>query len=500
MRAKDIRDRVLRESDINVFDVFAMLYSYCAPRFGKGGLDPELRYGRILKEAAVIGKDVLPSPRRLHNPLTPECKAILAAAIDCGGDEQELGVRLYKFLKAIDIASSGMSARSMNIASFSSMSQQLNVDRELGLVYPKSAGPLTHLTRKGGKDLRTGEDKGDYLRHNIENLVCVKTSDECDLDFGVMDVSGRLGFPSEAADCRVAFIPLIDEIGKARIGFRDSGDARVKLFHFDGLSNEEEVAERAVFLMQRAHDLGATVVVFPELCVPEAVRTAISEGLSANLFPSVKMVVAGSFHEGSGGNWGNVAHVLGADGRELWQQRKLQRFTLMKYEAERVPSLGGMCGGNSREDIGTVPRLLKVRDTPLGRTAILICSDFLLRGDPHWKMVIDMGVNFVVVPAMSVGLPKDFESAAEELAIHCKAVSVVCNCCALAREAARAKKSKKPTCMSFAYRPWHEPMWELKCKPRAGSSGPCSSRACSEEFTVDLANWPKRARKIALED
>lgn len=487
MQAEQIRNRVRLDVHINIFDVFAMLYFYCEPRFGKGGLDPDSSYGRILEEATRLENTVLPSSLEAPEPLSADCRILLASAIN---SEREVELRLYAILKAIDNAYWGMSARSMNVGNFPLVAQELNLERDLGLVYPKSTSQLWRLTQKGGKPLRKGEDKGFYLRDSLHNLVCLRVPEGYHLDFGVMDASTRFCFPSELGDCKIAFVPLIDEIGKVEFGFRDSADPGVKLFRFDGLSDLEEIAERAVLLMRRASEMGAVVVLFPELCVPEGVRRRIAEGLRANLFPSVRMVVAGSFHEYNGVNWCNVAHVLGPDGQELWQQRKLQPFTFKSYEAKLVPSLAQLSDRDSREDIAVIPKVLAVRDTPLGRVAILICSDLLLP-DPHRQMLVDLKVDFIVVPAMSIKLDENYELAAANFAVYCQATTVVCNCCALTREAARSRGDSSPIRVSFAYRPWYKPIWPLECKSHAGQPTSCASQEGCKHFTIDLASWPQ---------
>lgn len=501
--AEDLRRSITQENDINVFDVFAILYLYCEPRFNN--IRQKLANIDIFRgvslQVRTLQDSILPPVRNALAPINMRSRRLLASLLRPNENQDDFDLQCFTVLRAID-NNYDMNAKSTNLLNFPTMRQHLNLNSGIALVHAKTPSPIYRMvqrlitrnsrTKKGVKcsRLRTGKDVGDYLRDYVYNLVCYTLPAGYDIDFGGLDSSIRLCFP-DLENCRIALFPFIDEISQVEMKLLNLDSQNKRPFLFTSLVDIDSAIERVLISLKQMSESGINVVIFPELCVPEKVRSAISNGLRQNQFPSIKMVIAGSCHERAGEEWHNTAYVLGPDGQLLWQQRKFQPYTLMRYEAERLKSLEDFAGYDSYENISTAPRVMVVRDTPLGRMVILICGD-LLHTDPHRKLLFDLGVNFIAVPTMSMALKPDFTIAAEQFAIHSQSTTLVSNVCALTREVARYKNNADTEKqISFAFLPGYPSIHWCRCGIPSGS---CLNQ-CSRDFLIRLADWPKDFEK-----
>lgn len=495
--ADQLKQSLFQENNINIFDVFALLYLYCEPRFHT--IRPKLAdtdtFRHVSLHARKLQDSILPSARNALAPVDLRSRTLLASSLWPNNKQSNFDLQCFALLRAIDSTYDNMSVRSTNLSNFPTMPQHLNLNTEIALVYAKKPSPLyrlvqqviTHSSRKGERCglLRTGRDVGDYLRDYVYNLACLSLPAGYDIDFGGLDSSVRLCFPDDLGNCRIALFPLIDQLSRMKIQFFELDSQNKRPFLVTGLTETDRVAEQTLAILGRLGEQGVTVVVFPELSLPEEVRRAISQGLKQSLCPSIKMVIAGSCHEQLGNEWYNAAYVFGPDGQLLWQQRKLQPYSLMRYEAKRLSSFANFTDYDLYERISTAPRVIVVRDTPMGRMAVLICSD-LLRTDPHRKLLFDAGVNCIVVPTMSAALEPDFTIAAEQFAIHSQAAILVSNACAVAREAASYEGTTEAK-VSFAFLPAYPSIRWCHCDIPPGQ---CHNLRCCEDFIIQLGSWP----------
>lgn len=497
MKAEELKQALLRENNINVFDVFALLYLYCDPRFNT--ICPKLKdidtFRQVSLDARKLQDSILPSGRNALAPIDPKRRTLLASSLRPNSNQSNFDLQCFTLLDAIDSTYDNISARSTNLANFPTIPQHLNLNTEIALVYAKKLSPvyrlvqkvITRSSRKGEKcsKLRTGRERGDHLRDYVHNLACVSLPSGYDIDFSGLDSSVRLCFPDNLDNCRIALVPLVDQISQMKIQFFNLDSQNKRPFLITGLTETARIARQTLAILEQLSERGVTLVIFPELSVPEEVRRAISQGLKQSLFPSIKMVIAGSCHEQVGDEWYNTAYVLGPDGQVLWQQHKLQPCTLMSYEAKRLSSFANFADYDLYERISTAPRVIVVRDTPMGRMALLICSD-LLHTDPHRELLFDAGANCIVVPIMSAVLEPDFTIAAEQFAIHSQATILVSNACAVAREAASYDGATGAK-VSFAFLPAYPSIRWFHCDIPAGQ---CPNRQCCEDFIIQLGSWP----------
>jgi len=494
--ADQLKQSLLQENNVNIFDVFALLYLYCEPIFHT--IRPKLAntdtYRHFILDVQKLQGSTLPPARNALAPLDLGNRMTLASSLCPNSNQSNFDLQCFTLLRAIDGTYDNMSARSTNLSNFPTMPQHLNLNTEIARVYTKKPSPLhslvqqmiTHSSGNGGRcgPLRTGIDMGDYLRDYVYNLACLTLPAGYKFDFSGLESSVRLCFPDDLGNCKIALFPLIDQTSRMETQFFELDSQNKRPFLITGLTETDKVAAQTLDILRQLSKQDVTVVIFPELSVPEGVRRAISRALEQGLYSSIKMVIASSCHEQLGNEWYNTAYVFGPDGQLLWQQRKLQPYTLMHYEAERLSSFAKFADYDLYEGISTEPRVIVVRDTPMGRMAILICSD-LLRTDSHRKLLFDAGVNCIVVPTMSAALKPDFITAAEQFAIHSQAMILVSNACAVVREAASEGTTKAK--VSFAFLPAYPSIRWCHCDIPPGQ---CPNPQCCEDFIIRLGSWP----------
>ena len=494
---EELKQSFFQANDINIFDVFAATYLYCEPRFHT--IRPKLAqneiHRRVNLHASELQDSVLPHPRSSLAPIDMRIRSRIFSSLSPNDNQDCFDLQCFTLLYAIDKHYDNMSARSSNLSNFPTMPQNLNLNTEFALVYTKKPSRIYQIIKREISDysgerqkcgqLRTGREEGHHLRAHVENLACLSLPTGYDIDFNGLDSSTRLTFPEDLTQCRIALVPLIDQTCCLETQFFDLDSENKRPFLCTGLTEAGKVETQALHVLRQLSEEHVTVAIFPELCMPQVVRNAICKGLQKNLFPNVKMVVVGSVHEELEGEWHNSAYVLGSDGQVLWRQQKFQPYTMMKYQAKRLPSFTQFADHEIYENIATAPRVLVVRDTPLGRMAILLCND-LLSTDSHRKMLFDLDVNCIIVPAMSAVLDPDFTIAAEQFAIHSQATILLSNACAVVRENVSCEGTAERK-VSFAFLPAYPSIWWCHCQIPAGE---CPSHQCSESFILQLGSWP----------
>lgn len=505
MQAEQLEQLMLQKNDINIFDIFAILYAYCNARFS--AIERSLRqvdiYRAVESKALYFENTVLPPIERCLFPLDLESRTLLLSKLRNTDNQNSNELQFYAVLRAIDSAYGNMVAGSRNRWNFTELPPQLNLNTDLGRVYHKQPSPVYPLIERhfgeyfapGRKAnwIRKGIDVGvPNLRYYLDHFACLRNTNGYDVDFGVLDSSISQCFPADLAECRIGLVPLIDQFEQFDIKCFDLDSQNKTPFRFMGLKEPKRVANEAIAALKRLSDKGATIVILPELCVPGVVRKAIADGLKNDLFPNVKMVIAGSFHDQhqQGSDWCNIAYVLGPGGQQLWQQKKMQPYTCMHYEAQRISYLANLANSDLHEDISTSDPIIVVRDTPLGRMVVLICRD-LLPNHVYQEILFDLGVNFICTPALCSTLEPEFTLAAYRFAVQSQAITLLSSACAPARESHAGINSLVK--VSFAIFPGFPAVRWFYCDIPPGE---CTYRKCSDDFIVQLGDWPRRFEPI----
>ncbi|MCP4657728.1 MAG: hypothetical protein GY856_20160 [bacterium] len=261
-----------------------------------------------------------------------------------------------------------------------------------------------------GSALPRTEEGGNRLEDQFEWLTCFPSSvpgKPCTISLRVLEERKdiELGDAPEP-DLRVALIPLAERAEDLVLEARRRGES-CWLDVRPAAEREEGLAEKAAEALRLASKQGAQVAVLPELVVSAPVRRAIFETLEQLVnetqgLPRLQLVVAGSGlseerHPESGMPY-NECIVFGREGRELWRQRKLNHYSVPGAVLEscgvEVPETEA--GYRERFHAG---RVLQVRDSALGRMAVLICQD-LYEFEPGERLLDQLRPDWVFCPVL----------------------------------------------------------------------------------------------------
>ena len=180
---------------------------------------------------------------------------------------------------------------------------------------------------------------------------------------------------------RVAVVPCAEEHGDIEFTSRLHGSPRLD-------ASVAQVAERRMIeqagaLITRLADASVALALLPELAVTGAVVSALSSALKslrrANPDASLRWVIAGSGPsdevDPQSGLRFNQCVVLGATGKAIWRQRKLNHYA-MHPDAMKRYGLDDLVidARDHVEDMHTCSRVC-IRDSVLGRVVVLICED-----------------------------------------------------------------------------------------------------------------------------
>ena len=83
MNADEVKRSLFQESDINIFDIFAILYSYCEPRFHT--IRPKLAQNEIYRRVSLnvreLQDSVLPHPRNSLAPIDMKTRRLISSSL-----------------------------------------------------------------------------------------------------------------------------------------------------------------------------------------------------------------------------------------------------------------------------------------------------------------------------------------------------------------------------------------------------------------------------------
>ncbi|MBU0501234.1 MAG: hypothetical protein KJ558_04635 [Gammaproteobacteria bacterium] len=197
-------------------------------------------------------------------------------------------------------------------------------------------------------------------------------------------------------------------------------------------------------VLEKCQDEQIAILLIPELTMSPALLDGICKKLRDRHFEAggkggdyPLLVVAGSFHvdekgeEKASGAFSNTAVVLDGAGEVLWRTQKRHQFVLRGDQIPRiVPRVwSGLAKSGFNCEPRTIGSTIEIRDTPLGRTWVTICLDFLntanrMAAGPEYLGMAD----WILIPAASCRTD-DFESSAKRFANSSQIVSVLVNAC-----------------------------------------------------------------------
>ncbi|MCI8995039.1 MAG: hypothetical protein HFI31_17280 [Lachnospiraceae bacterium] len=184
---------------------------------------------------------------------------------------------------------------------------------------------------------------------------------------------------------------------------------------------------RALNLLDRAIQLKANVIVFPEYVCSQEIQGAIREHLELiyendpKCLDSLFLVVAGS---GWTGDDNNVCNIFSYDGRLLGRQYKYSRFTDLKFEGKELIE-------NLRNP-GKETTIVEIDG--VGKVLVGICRDISERS--YTKMLADtFHPQLLLTPAWSKSIRNGFQEQYRDIAsVNHRTCSILCNCCEAIRD------------------------------------------------------------------
>jgi predicted amidohydrolase len=152
------------------------------------------------------------------------------------------------------------------------------------------------------------------------------------------------------------------------------------------LTDPETRWASALGAIKEAARQGAHIVVLPELSISPILRRRISEWLDDEADHPFLLVLPGSFHEEKEGKVYNTAALFGRSGKEILSHKKLTTFS------DKDKREGTQTGDS-----------IELLDTPLGLIGIPICLDFCQEGSPFNRIWLEIGPEWLLVPAFGGG-------------------------------------------------------------------------------------------------
>ncbi len=208
-----------------------------------------------------------------------------------------------------------------------------------------------------------------------------------------------------------SFSVLVCPFNRISINYHIERSPSGRYFRIPGVEDPSFLWRHVEKALVKAEELQATVLVFPELTMPNIVGEKLASALrdhGPQGFPL--LTVVGCCHEPAsspGGAVVNQAWLLGPDGRELHVHRKLSSY--------------GVAGFSERLEVG---QEITVLESPLGNLSVLICLDLLTPGIQ--SVGLRSHANLLLVPSLS-RQTRAHQQAATRYQNSCLASTFVCN-------------------------------------------------------------------------
>lgn len=320
-----------------------------------------------------------------------------------------------------------------------------------GYVYVTRRGPRTF---KDLYQIRAEENPEKAFRHfledpgdHMENLSFTFLEEESNLEI----LSFYEAFPKPRSRHLIVKAAKQLHNGSCKIGcFSLKGDFHTCFEHIQqpnstalefrasNIAGRKAYEDRITAVIQCAIKEKTDIVILPELTVDQEGRKLIArllrEGFNRDN-PSVKMVVAGSYHvcvSEADAQFVNRCVVFDGYGEELpWRHDKMIPYKMRASDAQKLSLFPNFPAGIPPQTElweGITPgSQLQLVDTPLGRIGIMICVDFLSeQADLCHRLAIDARCDLLFVPSMTYQTA-DFENAARTFSRNALAASFIAN-------------------------------------------------------------------------
>ncbi|MFN7919079.1 MAG: carbon-nitrogen hydrolase family protein [Bryobacteraceae bacterium] len=225
-------------------------------------------------------------------------------------------------------------------------------------------------------------------------------SDHPNFNVTVTVLESTTGLLLHDRSLKIAVVPLVDSIGDFSIENVDTSPVN-PLFRVS-LRSPDVISEAARNALDTAASAECDVVVFPELCLTEAIQNELGEHLRSSGRQRPCLVVAGSAPTPAGGAGTapyNQAVVFNHQGRRVLAHHKLHPYWMSGEEESRYGLAEAFGRVGRYEEITIEPFEIQILDTELGRLAVLICED-LSALDHFGSLVVKLGLDWLLVPVL----------------------------------------------------------------------------------------------------
>ncbi|MGE5342014.1 MAG: nitrilase-related carbon-nitrogen hydrolase [Candidatus Omnitrophota bacterium] len=387
-----------------------------------------------------------------------------------GASGKDCLIIAWSFLRAIDLTISNDRAFLKKMeAIWCDVSEPFGIKRYRFLFKPKNLILNMIKNKLPDHKLKSGIHIGQRIEDRLQNIIMYEELPGRKIRFGTIDKEVNELLNEQGKNLAFAVAPISCNYDYS---FKRFDSSEGVPYVFDEIKNRQEIKALIDALLRRCIREDVHIVVFPELTIDGPLREYLSGWLrDNNTARKIIMVIAGSYHmlENEGKEkYVNSSMIYRFDGRELWKQEKMHQFQLDEEDISELRTSTGS-GLQNFKNLFNVTDLkgwehiqisdtLVLYDSPVGRMAVAICLDFIVR--ENMKLLLEPHANIIFVPAMSASLKK-MEIANKHLGTF-GAASIFCaNSCWLLTGG--EKKNLNFDHTSYIYLPYKGRLRRLKC-------------------------------------
>lgn len=229
-----------------------------------------------------------------------------------------------------------------------------------------------------------GRQYGTGLMNDIKSLYYIRREDMG--QYELTNIFLRKTFFQGKKSIKCGMSPVTNQ-NVLKISYREREGA--VYFAIDGLNKENIVRNNVKCIMQRAKEEGVNILIFPEMIGMDGMQADCRQLYEENwdagrpeiiVFPSMWKECT------------NTSVITGADASEIGRQQKqnpYQRY-VEEYNTEAI------------EDLNPDRKIVLLHIESIGRIAVVICKDFLIR--EYRRRILDaLKATLIIVPSFSTG-------------------------------------------------------------------------------------------------
>jgi len=414
-----VKEGLLQSKDI--FNLLANLYSFCSDKFIPiyNLLQDELGQQKF-RDCFHTFKQELLETMSLDIFITNFQKVLGVLKKNKESTENDYLISLWAFLKAIDWAVSDDTVYLNKMRAIKcKTSEPFEQKKYRLLLKPRNLIFNTIENEMVMGKIKTGIDIGQRIEDQLQKISLYEELSGRKIKFKLADLIVNELLLNQGTNLAFAVSPICYDYKYSFKRFEDEGFPRHSAhFIFRKINNWKEIARVIDTRLKECINENVHIVVFPELSIDEDLRKHISNWLKTNNRDmKIIMVIAGSYHilqDKREAKYENSCIVYRFDGKELWEQKKMNRFQLDEEDIKELRAFkwSGLqsfiklfrASDRRGEEHIEISDTLVLYDSPIGRMAVAICLDFIVK--ENVRLLLDPQVNIVFLPTMSFSLKK----------------------------------------------------------------------------------------------